>query len=178
MDIQIKIKEIDLPEDSLIYHGLEETHYRDVFQAEVVSEQSLQVEEIAVLFFDVFPSWFRFLFKIRNIFAKLVGLDSVSGNKEDEEKLKRERETGERVGLFNVIERTKEEIYMGENDKHLNFRASIFLKKKNDHYLISMATIVHFNNWLGRAYFVPVKIVHRLVIPLLLKRAVRKALSP
>ncbi len=174
---QMKVAEIDLPIDSLIYHDFKEMHYCDVFQVEVITDKSLQKEQLIVDFFDIFPVWFKGLLEIRNVFAKFAGLNTGRGNKEEEEKSKKEQEMGERIGFFKVLDQTEEEIYMGENDKHLNFRVSVFLKKKKEQSLFSMATTVHFNNWLGRVYFVPVKIVHRLVVPLLLKRAVRKSLS-
>ena len=30
---------------------------------------------------------------------------------------------------------------------------------------MSVSTLVHFNNWKGRAYFVPVRVGHQIIVP-------------
>ena len=40
---------------------------------------------------------------------------------------------------------------------------------------LTMTTLVKFNNWVGRAYFVPVRIGHKMVVPAML-RALRARL--
>lgn len=56
----------------------------------------------------------------------------------------------EQLGLFKVFDKTDDEIVLGEDDKHLNFRVSLFIDKqsenKTDKNLI-ISTTVKFNNW-------------------------------
>jgi hypothetical protein len=69
---------------------------------------------------------------------------------------------GSRAGYFTVLDRNENEIVMGEKDKHLNFNTSVFIDRENA--FIYLTTIVHFNNILGKAYFIPVKPFHKLII--------------
>jgi hypothetical protein len=61
---------------------------------------------------------------------------------------------------------------MGEDDKHLNFRASVLKDKTNG--TVSLTTVVHYNNLWGRVYFFPVKPFHKIIMKALLKRYLRK----
>ena len=36
-----------------------------------------------------------------------------------------------------------------------------------------VSTIVRFNNWLGRLYFLPVRPIHRLIVPAMLRNGLR-----
>ena len=76
-------------------------------------------------------------------------------------------EQGERVGLFKVFNRTTNEIILGEDDNHLNFRVSLLLEEsENDKSTktITVTTLVIYNNWFGRLYFFPVKPFHKLIV--------------
>ncbi|GAO28083.1 hypothetical protein JCM15548_144 [Geofilum rubicundum JCM 15548] len=62
---------------------------------------------------------------------------------------------------------------MGENDKHLNFRASFLLTpspRDKEKQVFSITTAVHFNNGMGEMYFLPVKPFHGLIIRSTLKK--------
>jgi hypothetical protein len=61
---------------------------------------------------------------------------------------------------------------MGEDDKHLNFRASILHDKAEG--TIYLTTLVHFNNVWGRLYFLPVKPFHKIIMKTLLTRYLKK----
>jgi hypothetical protein len=51
---------------------------------------------------------------------------------------------------------------MEEDDKHLKFRTSVLIdREKSEVYL---TTVVKYNNWGGRLYFIPVKPVHRILV--------------
>jgi hypothetical protein len=38
---------------------------------------------------------------------------------------------------------------------------------------VVVSTIVRFHNWLGRAYFVPVRPFHRLIVPAMIRYGLR-----
>ena len=69
---------------------------------------------------------------------------------------------------FPIIEQLENEIVMGENDKHLDFRTSVSVDRENS--FIYLTTIVHFNNLFGRLYFLPVKPFHKIIVKSSLKR--------
>lgn len=86
-------------------------------------------------------------------------------------------EPNEQLGLFKVFDRTENEVIVGEDDKHLNFRVSLF---KIDNIgnpaskSLVISTTVEFKNWLGKLYFVPVRPLHRLIVPAMLKRIIKE----
>ncbi|WP_228390859.1 DUF2867 domain-containing protein [Chryseobacterium contaminans] len=85
------------------------------------------------------------------------------------------REVGERYGLFKVFNKTNNEIVMGENDKHLDFRISLLFDKNQggqDENSLTISTTVKFHNWLGVLYFLPVRPFHKLIVPSMLKNII------
>ena len=79
-------------------------------------------------------------------------------------------QVGESIGLFHVKERTESEILTGELDKHLDFSLSFMGNKSETHFEIVLATTVLFKGWLGKFYFTPVKPIHRILVPAMLRR--------
>jgi Protein of unknown function (DUF2867) len=75
---------------------------------------------------------------------------------------------GERIGLFTLFERTEEEMLLGEDDRHLDFR--VCLRVSGDGQA-TLATLVRFRNGWGRAYFFLIRPFHALVVKRMLRRA-------
>ena len=76
---------------------------------------------------------------------------------------------GERVGIFTVFENAEDEALIGDKDKHLDVVLSIHREKRRPgQVVITVTTIVHVKNLLGRIYMVPVKPMHRLIAPAVL----------
>jgi len=99
---------------------------------------------------------------LRNSIVKVFGLKT--GNSKQIEKASY-YPVGSRAMLFTVVNRNDNEIVMGENDKHLNFRTSVLLDRKADDTTdIYLTTLVHYNNLLGKTYFFFVKPFHRMLL--------------
>jgi len=117
------------------------------------------------------------LFNLRNKIVAKFGLKIPDGTNDPQEQLKNFRcEPGERIGLFKVFASHENEVILGEDDKHLNFRISLFLEKfsdKNSKKNLTVSTTVVFNNWLGRVYFLPVRPFHSLIVPTILKGIIK-----
>ena len=65
-------------------------------------------------------------------------------------------------------------ILLGEDDRHLDFRLSVLRQRGGTADWVVVSTVVRFNNWLGRAYFLPVRPLHQLIVPAILRSALRK----
>ncbi len=70
---------------------------------------------------------------------------------------------GDRIGIFTFLQRTENELVIGDDDKHLNVTLSIY--KNEDTQVLTVTTIVHIKNWLGRLYMLPVIPAHRKIVP-------------
>merc|ERR1712046_407292 len=110
--------------------------------------------DISKAFFSSGPKWVGRLFILRNKIVSIFGL-KTSGNITDREKQLEnfKCEPGEQLGLFKVFTTTENEVILGEDDKHLNFRVSLILNpkgKKTENKDLIVSTTVEFNNWFGR----------------------------
>lgn len=72
--------------------------------------------------------------------------------------------------LFAVVARSDDEVLLGADDKHLDFRASVL--RQDDRVVVS--TVVQLHNACGRAYFAPVRLVHPLMVRAMLTRAAHR----
>jgi hypothetical protein len=84
--------------------------------------------------------------------------------------------SGARLGIFTVMARSEDEVMFGADDKHLDFRASLLLQRDGATETAILATVVRYNNVLGRAYFFFVRPFHKLIIGSML-RNLRRSLA-
>lgn len=166
-----------IPEDSIIKVALAKTDYEDAFGILIPSEKSVRLKDLPSVFFQVFPKWFTGLLYIRESIAALIGLKTATGLDVEKQLREFKGEVGDSIALFHVLGRSETEIMTGENDSHLNFRLSFFSIDKEEHSEIVLATTVQFNNWVGKLYFLPVKPIHRLIVPILLKRMAKQMME-
>ena len=71
-----------------------------------------------------------------------------------------------------IIEEDKQEAIMRKDDKHLLFYVDIFITPlETGKQMIEVTTLVKYHNWVGKAYFFCIKPFHRVIVPLVLKKA-------
>ena len=162
-----------MPAGSVLNQGVWD--YVDSFQGTFTDQEGkLRPADIGKLFFRSGPKWIDFLFAFRNKVVGFIGL-KAAGNTGD--KLARfQCEEGEQLGLFKVYAKTENEVVLGQNDRHLNFRVSLFLGRVADREgkrALSITTTVKFHNRMGRLYFVPVKQFHKRIVPSMLRGMLR-----
>lgn len=162
------LKSISIPEKSLIRNSFLLTDYEDNYSAQVNGK--VGVNQLPVLFFKCFPAWFKLLMGLRESIARPLGLKTATGMDIGAQLKNFKGEIGETIAVFNVMGRSETEIMTGENDKHLNFRLSFFAFPNEQGTEIQMATTVKYTGWMGRAYFFPVKPIHRLIMPIIMRR--------
>ena len=84
---------------------------------------------------------------------------------------------GSRIGIFKVYETNAVEVLMGEDDKHLDFRASALYQPAEasgaQRARLVFSTVVHCHNRLGRGYLGLIAPFHRLVVKAYLRHAAR-----
>ncbi|MDI9310746.1 MAG: DUF2867 domain-containing protein [Limnohabitans sp.] len=166
----MQTKQTTLPLNS-IFQQNKNYDYIDCYQSNFETNKILKPEDIAKAFFSSAPKWIGVLFEFRNKIVSLFGLKVPEKGKNHQELLENFKgEVGEQIGLFKVFYKSDNEIVLGEDDKHLNFRISLFLNKsKITTKEITISTIVKFNNTFGKFYFLPVKPFHKIIVPVMLK---------
>ncbi|HEX8121087.1 MAG TPA: DUF2867 domain-containing protein [Solirubrobacteraceae bacterium] len=70
-------------------------------------------------------------------------------------------------GAFPVLSACAREVVVGLDDRHLDFRAQLRCADG----VLSLVTSVEFHGLLGRAYFLPVRLIHPILVRRLLRRA-------
>jgi hypothetical protein len=163
--MKVIVKSDKIPDKSIISNGFGKTDYCDSYC--IVKQTDETVDEITARIFKL-PQWTIVLMKIRNSIVKVFGLRA---GKNENVKEAACYPAGSKAGYFTVTARNANEIVMGEDDRHLYFRASVLVDREQS--LIYLTTIVRFYNVWGRIYFLPVKPFHRLIIKSILKRQVR-----
>ncbi|MBW8718917.1 MAG: DUF2867 domain-containing protein [Variovorax paradoxus] len=76
-----------------------------------------------------------------------------------------------RIGIFRIYETHANEVVLGEDDRHLDFRVSVMRSVAGDS--LTAVTVVHCHNLFGRNYIRLIAPFHRLVVRSALERAAR-----
>ena len=78
-------------------------------------------------------------------------------------------EAGDRIVFFPVLSRSADEIVLGADDLHLDFRGSVLLRR-TDRTVVVATTVVRCHNLLGRLYLAAILPFHVLVVTDSLRR--------
>jgi hypothetical protein len=172
------IQKCSFPLQSVLVQSGVKYHYTDSYQGAVMdADKQLQPVDLARAFFSAGPTWISALFGLRNKIVGVFGLKTPGKITDRQQMLDNFKcEPGERLGLFQVFDRTSDEVILGEDDKHLNFRISLLLRpdSTSGQQQIVISTTVLYNNWFGQLYFLPVRPFHSLIVPVMLKGMIRK----
>ncbi len=159
-----KVYKTDIPKNSSYLSYISDVDYSDAYKVRL-KKLDLSIEEIYINVFLNVPNWIMQLMKIRNIIVSLFGLKTdTTLNK------KKVLKVGEKFGIFKIYSIQKDEIIVGEDDRHLNFRVSIL---KQDEELI-ISTFVHYNNLFGKVYMTLITPFHKLIVKAMMKSAIKK----
>lgn len=171
----MKIEKVNIPQQSIL--ASEKFDYIDSFKGSFVDKEN-KVSSLALgkAFFSSAPKWVDVLFTFRNKIVSFLGLKTSGKTTNRTEILNNfQGKVGEQIGLFKVFHKSDNEIVLGENDKHLDFRVSLlFSKTEEEKKDLFISTTVIFHNWLGKLYFLPVKPFHKFIVPTMLKGIIQE----
>lgn len=120
------------------------------------------------------PSWVNTLMVLRNKIVRLAGLKDIGGLGElSLTKFASAYVPGDRVGIFTLTSNFANEALLENHDKHLHVVLSVFKHPLDQDgvQFVSVTTVVHIHNLLGRIYMLPVKPMHKIIAPAVLARA-------
>jgi hypothetical protein len=117
------------------------------------------------------PRWVEMCMKLRNSIVQMVGLKNLGGLSELAlDKPESQYKVGDRVGIFTLLDITPDEVLMGDDDKHLQVMLSVSCAKQaTGQKIVTVTTVVHVHNLLGRLYMLPVGPMHKLIAPAVAK---------
>ncbi len=166
-----------IPSGSLLGENGKPYDYVDSFRG-LLNIQCPDIDELGRLFMSSGPAWADGLMKIRDRIVGIFGLKSGARMLQEQRELEPSHFLpGERAGLFKVFQKTENELIMGEDDKHLDFRVSILIPSsafEQGKTTFWLTTVVIYKNWFGRLYFFPVQFFHRLIVKFTLKSMLQR----
>lgn len=131
-----------LPSQSLLQAYLQTGDFLDCYHCKT----TIDVGQAAKQAMD-FPAWVRGLMWLRNLIVAPFGL-------------KTDLDEAQTIGVFPVIDRNDNEVIMGFDDKHLDFRISIMTDGQHAYG----ATWVRRHNWFGRLYLALIMPFHIVIM--------------
>lgn len=155
------------PEGSQASLRLPGAYYYDCYRV-AVTDTDASVLEIYLRVVGQTPGWVNRLMALRNRMVGLVGLKNLGHlGALGAGKQAADYRVGDRVGIFSLLYLSPEEVLLGDSDKHLDVVLSVC---KAPHGTVSVSTVVHVHNWLGRLYMLPVTPLHKIIMRTMLKR--------
>jgi hypothetical protein len=167
-------REIPIPVECSLHGSAHNASFADAFSTLVQRSDLTALQVYAAIARDT-PGWVEGLMALRNQMVRVVGLknlgelaavpDIPAGGEQS-------LLPGTKIGLFNLVSATPDELVMEDADKHLTVQLSV-LKQHVDgqHDSITLSTVVHVKNNLGRLYMLPVGPMHKLIAPAVMRRA-------
>jgi hypothetical protein len=122
--------------------------------------------------FSASPAWVNACMSIRNRAAAMAGLKNLGAfDQIDKSKPECNYKPDDRVGIFTLIANTFDEVLLGDKDKHLDVTLSVHraVNANTDAVFVTVTTVVHVHNLLGRLYMIPVLPMHRIIAPSVLR---------
>lgn len=130
--------------------------YTDCFSVNVSASRQISVSELFEQVFNYRPPWLNFLYSVRNFLVKPFGI-KINRSFDDL-----------------LIEQNANEIVLHSNNKHLDFYVSVFCSDKTEKgQSASITTVVKFNNFMGKIYFVAIWVFHKLIVSAIFRHAVK-----
>ncbi|MDA8092913.1 MAG: DUF2867 domain-containing protein [Betaproteobacteria bacterium] len=124
------------------------------------------------------PAWVESLMRLRNRLVQLAGLKNLGGFRDiDPDRPPADYRPGDRVGIFTLIANADDEVLLGDDDKHLDVVVSVCKRpgREGGRITLSVTTVVHVHNALGRLYMLPVAPMHKLIAPTMVARMAKAA---
>ena len=163
------VKPVALPAQSAVATIYESVNLADAFAVQLPLGTSSDPDVLWRFLIAQQPSWIGWLTNVRDAIVAFFGLKTAKHLAT----LSNEASV-DRIGIFKVYGRSATEIVLGEDDKHLDFRVSVLhtpdLSPTRGGQL-TVSTVVHCHNLLGRAYLSVIAPFHRQVVKASLRRA-------
>jgi hypothetical protein len=120
------------------------------------------------------PRWVSACMALRNRVVSWFGLKHLGAL--ENVKTGADYHPGERVGIFTLFENSFDEVLLGDRDKHLDVVLSVHRSRPGagQEVVLTLTTVVHLHNLLGRLYMIPVTPMHRIIAPAVLRAVAAK----
>jgi hypothetical protein len=161
------VRAVAMPPGASIAHLYPGSNLADAYAVGLPSARARQVdmESLARVLLGSQPAWVQKLMVVRDAIVARFGIKTSR---------QMTAKPGKRIGIFRIYAVTDDEIIVGEDDSHLDFRLSMLRNRDTGlHGSVTMSSVVHCHNWVGRAYILLIRPFHKLIVRRTLARAVK-----
>lgn len=163
------VRSAALPAESSIAHLYAGAHLADAFAITLPAGAPQDIEALARAVLGDPAPWFRALLALRDAIVRPFGVKTSSQIRHEAGSDR----ASTHIDFFPILARRPDELVVGEDDSHLDFRASVLQRPSGngDERELVATTAVHCHNLFGRIYIQTIAPFHRLVVRSSLARA-------
>lgn len=168
----VRARPVPLPQESAITRCYASPSLADAFAIDLPAQASTDPEVLARFIFAHQAPWVGRLMAVRDAIVGRFGLKTAR----DLATLDAGSAGSGRVAIFRVYSSSRNEVVLGEDDRHLDFRLSVLCSGASSHGAkrqLVLSTVVHCHNRWGRLYILLIAPFHRLVVQSSLRSAAR-----
>lgn len=147
-----RVSAVPVPDTVLLRNALPRVDATDAYAVPAPPGTPREPQLWADALFRSPPAWVVALLGVRELLVGFAGI----------------RRAG--PSAFDTVARTADEVLLGTDDRHLDFRASVLREDRR----IVLSTVVRVHNRRGRFYWGLVRHVHPVVVKAMLARAARR----
>lgn len=166
----IQPRAVPVPAESQINDVYARPPLADAYAIDLPRGTVSDPELLARFVFSRQPRWVVALMAVRDALVSVVGLKTGRS-------LSTVGQQRGRIGIFKLYEANALEVIMGEDDKHLDFRASVLYRAPQEGSTamasLVVSTVVRPHNLLGRTYLTVITPFHRRVVQAFLRNAAK-----
>lgn len=155
--MKLVVTRVDPPPMSAIADWYGGADLLDSYAVTLPPAASGDLAALTLALFNNPPFWLRGLLRLRDQIVGPLGLKTTTAIRDAGATDGRDR-----IGFFPVLGRSANEIILGEDDRHLDFRASVLLQPDSRRLVVT--TAVRRHNRLGGTYLWVIRPFHVLVV--------------
>jgi hypothetical protein len=169
MDTSFAVTSVPLPPGSRATTFYRSPNLADAFAVRLPDGATRDPEALARFMLTNQAPWVAALLWLRDRIVSVFGLKTSSQLQAEHGQSSSVR----RIAFFRIYAQDANEILLGEDDHHLDFRLTVRCEPIGGAMHVVATTVVQCHNTLGRLYLLVIAPFHRLVVRSALQRAAR-----
>ena len=170
LDRKLQVRRTTPPSESVVASWYKNASLLDSYGLDLSASEQSRMRVLATRALANPPAWQKALIAVRDAMVEPFGIKTSGMVRES-------RDNNERVDFFPVHWEGRDEIVLGADDRHLDFRLSRLRRRSPTRALLIATTVVHTHNALGFTYLNLIRPFHHLVVRANLARCAQTQMS-
>jgi hypothetical protein len=161
--ITMSVRKREIPDQSLLYPERIGAYYHDSYET-LMTKTQLTLPEIYRLAVARSPRWVNALMAVRDSVVTVLGVRRVGQIGSGTLAGATTPAVGAKLDIFTLYASSDDEIVVGEDDSHLDFRLSLLRLSQEGHDKLVLSMVVKTHNAIGKAYLCTILPFHKLIM--------------